>query len=616
MTTNPTAPASPISDIEIATIRQNVNIIRGQLSGGRVDGQFLSKQVDTLVDLLARIDAERKQHKKEGRFQALYNVSRLLGESLDLQTVLNQVMDAIINLTGADRGFLMLRNDDGGMNVQAARNLDQKTLGSDDFKYSRTVTNQVLDSGKAVVTNNAAEDPRFSGQASIIGQALRSIMATPLRARGIVIGVVYVDNRMTTGLFMDDDLAALDTFAGQAAIAIDNARLFSATDEALSARVEELQTLRRVDRQLNETLDADKAMQITLEWACRLSNATSGHLGLLDGDHVKAVHHYGQENEQTVYLDEVYPHLMDVVVTGKPITVSGEQTDRDYSITMVPITRENTVFGVVVIKQQGTEGFTAEQQDLIERMMVRAAVSIENARLYAAVQAANLAKSEFVGIVAHDLKVPMTSISGYTDLALMVGEMSEQQKGFLQRVKDTVKRMAILVSDLADISRIESGHFYMNESRVAVADIVQAVRDGTMTQMQEYQHQYIEDIQPELPAMQVDYYRLLQVLTNLVSNAYKYTPDGGKITFGVRQNDDGLIQFRVTDTGIGLSPEAVAKLGTKFWRADDDFTRSRPGTGLGFAITRSLVEQMGDGIHIESEVGKGSTFSFNIPVAV
>lgn len=614
MTTNPTA-VTPITDVELSTIRQNVNIIRGQISGGRVDGQFLLKQVETLSDLLGRIDAERKQRKKEGRFQALYNVSRMLGESLDLQTVLNQVMDAIIHLTGADRGFLMLRNDDGGMTVQVARNLDQKTLGSDDFKFSRTITNQVLDSGKAIVTNNAIEDPRFSGQASIIGQALRSIMATPLRARGTVIGVVYVDNRMTTGLFVDDDLAALDTFAGQAAIAIDNARLFSATDQALAARVEELQTLRRVDQQLNETLDADKAMQITLEWACRLSNATSGHLGLLEGERVHAAHHYGQDDHQPEYLDDEYPHLMEVVRSGKPLTVSGEQTGRDYSITIVPIARENTVFGVVVIKRQGVEGFTVEQQDLIERMVVRAAVSIENARLYAAVQAANLAKSEFVGIVAHDLKVPMTSISGYTDLALMVGDLSDRQKEFLQRVKDTVKRMAILVSDLADISRIESGHFYMNESRVPVGDIVQAVRDGTMTQMQEYQHEYIEDIQPELPDMQVDYYRLLQVLTNLVSNAYKYTPNGGKITFRVHQNGNGHIEFSVTDTGIGLSPEAIAKLGTKFWRAEDDFTRSRPGTGLGFAITRSLVEQMGDGIHIQSEVGKGSTFSFSVRVA-
>src|SRR5258706_4644810 len=121
MTNNLTPPAT-VSDSELASIRLNVNQLRSQINSGRVDGQYLVKQVETLIDVLGRIDDERKARKKEGRFQALYNVSRLLGESLDLQTVLNQVMDAIISLTGADRGFLMLRNDDGGMTVQVARN--------------------------------------------------------------------------------------------------------------------------------------------------------------------------------------------------------------------------------------------------------------------------------------------------------------------------------------------------------------------------------------------------------------------------------------------------------------------------------------------------------------
>lgn len=607
--TNPT----PVSDQEFSSIRQNVSLIRSQIQAGRVDGQFLQKQIDVLSDLLTRVDGERKQRKKEGRFQALYNVSRLIGSSLDLQTVLDQVMDAIIHLTAAERGFLMLRDDDGGLTVKAARNLDQQTLGSENFKFSRTITNEVLDGGKAVVTTDAAGDPRFANQASIIGQAIRSIMATPLRARGNVIGVVYVDNRMMAGLFNEDDLAALDTFAGQAAVAIDNARLFSETDQELAARVEELQQLRRIDAQLNATLDTNKAMQITLEWACRLSGATTGHLGLIEGDppHIRAVNHYGIDMSETQasFLETRYPQVMNVTTTGKPLTM---ETDGN-AIAIVPIHREANVFGVVVIQRSGV-AFTAEQQDLIERMVARAAVSIENARLYAAVQAADKAKSEFVGIVAHDLKVPMTSIAGYADLTRLQGGLSDRQIEFVQRVKDTVKRMEILVSDLADISRIESGHFFMNESRVHVADIVQAVNDGTMTQMETYKHKYVEQIEPSLPDMRVDYYRLLQVLTNLVSNAYKYTPDGGQVTFGVRQKD-GRVEFSVTDTGIGLSKEAIAKLGTKFWRAEDDFTRSRPGTGLGFAITRSLVEQMGSHIQIDSEIGKGSTFTFSVAVS-
>jgi len=382
----------------------------------------------------------------------------------------------------------------------------------------------------------------------------------------------------------------------------------------LAARLEELQQLRRIDAQLNATLDTNKAMQITLEWACRLSNADSGHLGLMEGDppHVRAITHYGinMAETQASFLEMKYPEALDVIATGQPIIKeSGGKT-----IAMMPIHREAAVFGVVVVVRDNNTPFSAEQQDLIERLVARAAVAIENARLYAAVQAADKAKSEFVGIVAHDLKVPMTSIAGYADLTRMQGGLSERQTEFVQKVKDTVKRMEILVSDLADISRIESGHFFMNDSRVHAGDIVQAVRDGTMTQMQTYNHQYMEDIEPELPDLRVDYYRLLQVLTNLVSNAYKYTPDGGTITFRVRRVGD-RIQFSVTDTGIGLSQEAIAKLGTKFWRAEDDFTRSRPGTGLGFAITRSLVEQMGGHIEIESEIGKGSTFTFSVVVA-
>jgi signal transduction histidine kinase len=103
------------------------------------------------------------------------------------------------------------------------------------------------------------------------------------------------------------------------------------------------------------------------------------------------------------------------------------------------------------------------------------------------------------------------------------------------------------------------------------------------------------------------------VLTNLVSNAIKYTPDGGTITMAV-QPVGTAIEFSVSDTGIGLTPEGIMMLGTKFWRSDDDFTRSQPGTGLGFAITRSLVEQMGGEMRIESEAGTGSTFTFSLPV--
>jgi signal transduction histidine kinase len=598
--------APALSEREVAGLRQNLSMLRSQLSSGRIDPEFFNRQLEKLDDLLIRVQEDQKDRKKAGRFEALYNISRLLGSSLDLQIVLDQIMDAIIQLTGAERGFLMLRDDDGGLTVKVARNFDQQTLNSDNFKFSRTIVNTVLDTGEPIVTTNAAEDPRFSQQASIVAQALRSIMATPLRVRGNIIGVAYVDNKIIAGLFSEEDLAALDALMGQAAVALDNALLFAETDEALAKRVEELQQLRRIDLLLSETLDAEKAMQYTLEWACRMTNAAGGYMGLMEGSVARPQYHYGAVTASpSESLNELYPEISQVAASGRAARLES-------GALIVPMQREHAVFGVVVLHPQAGEKFTDEQQDLIERIVARAAVAIENGRLYAAVRAADKAKSEFGGVVAHDLKTPMTSIGGYASLMLMQKDkLDERQTQFLERIHNTVKRMEVLVSDLSDISRIESGHFFMNETQVAVADIFQAVRDNTLPQINERGHKYIEEAAPDLPAMWVDYYRLLQVLTNLVSNAYKYTPEGGTITLSARLNGD-RVQFSVRDTGIGLSPEAIAKLGTKFWRAEDDFTRSQPGTGLGFAITRALVEQMGSQIDIQSVIGQGSTFTFSV----
>jgi signal transduction histidine kinase len=285
------------------------------------------------------------------------------------------------------------------------------------------------------------------------------------------------------------------------------------------------------------------------------------------------------------------------------------------TVLIVPIVREKEAVGVVILKREDGASFTDEQQDLVERIVARAAINIENARLYAAVQAADRAKTDFVGIVAHDLKAPMTSIRGYADLMAMQGEnLNERQHKFLQRVSNTVKRMEMLVSDLADISRIESGQFLMDEMRVTVTSVVEAVRDTITPQVQERKHTLIENIAADLPDMWTDYYRLMQVLTNLLSNAYKYTPDGGTITFNISHADE-RVHFEIKDTGIGLTKEQVALLGTKFWRAEDDYTRSQPGTGLGYSITRSLVEQMGSHIVVVSDVGVGSSFAFSVAIA-
>jgi signal transduction histidine kinase len=604
-------------DIDLTNARQTISILRSQAQANRVEPGYLDQRLSALDQLLDELTEDRKKTVQQERFAKLYEVSRAIGSSLDLQTVLNQVMDAIIALTSAERGFLVLQDDEGNLNVQVARNFDQETIDATAVALSRTVTNKVLQSGQAIVTTNAQEDPRFMGQQSIVAHQLRSIMATPLRVRGQAIGVIYVDNRVRAGLFSEQDLEFLDAFAGQAAVAIDNARLFRATDQALSARVEELTMLQHMDRQLNETLDLRNAMQVTLAWSSKVCNAHSASMGLMDdeGNTLRVLSHHGGPDIFSAQeeIDVKHPLIHQVITTQAAASQKVENAQAANTVFAVPVRREKRVIGVIALTADGENAFNDDARALITRMADRAAIAIENARLYDAVRAANNAKSEFVGVVAHELKVPMTSISGYADLLSMAGTVNERQAGFVNTIKNAVYRMKVLVSDLNDISRIETGNLRVESAQVSVLDAVNSAREGTLTEIERRRHHLVVDVPTELPLVQADKDRLAQVMLNLVSNAYKYTPDGGTIMIQAREISDGRVSISVSDTGVGMSPDQVAKLGTKFWRADNGL--QQPGTGLGFAITRRLIELMRGRVAIRSIEGTGTTITFDLPTA-
>lgn len=612
-------PNPKVKDLEfaVASARQNVSLLRSQLKTGKISSQYFDERLSSLEKLLEQLQTERKSTVQQKRVAALYDVSKVIGSSLNLQTVLDQVMDAIIQLTGAERGFLMLLDDDGNLAVRVARNFDQETLQSDEIAFSRTITRQVFEKGEPVVTTNAQEDPRYSEQVSIVAHGMRSIMATPLRARGKITGVVYVDSRIRTGLFSDEDMEILAAFAAQSAVAIDNARLYSETDAELQARLEELRILQWIDRQLNEKLDLQAAMKLTLEWSSRLCDAQSASMGFLDREAgvIQLVANYGDENEfsQMPQLPLNHPLIAQVLeMESAALQLSPAGVVPAHTTLCVPVRRENIIIGVVLFSANRADAFDVDAQELVSRMADRAAIAIENARLYDAVKAADKAKSEFVGFVAHELKVPMTSISGYASLLGIVGQLSEKQQDFVKTIQNNVQRMRVLVDDLNDITRIETGQLRMAIEPVKLPDIVEQVKTDVMTQITERNHTFVEEIEMDLPLISADASRVLQVLLNLLSNAYKYTPNGGKITLSAKRVGD-KVSVSVKDTGIGIAPEDLLKLGTKFFRTSN--TLEQPGWGLGFAITRNLIHLMKGELTIESQVGAGSTFTFTLPAA-
>ncbi len=194
--------------------------------------QLLASLNDSLEQLRERVHSHEKEREQ---LRALQAISGTINSSLDLTEVLRQVMDAIIDLTGAERGFLMLTDEESGaLDVQVARNMDRETIARSSFDISRSIVERVAESGEPVVTINAQTDPRFSGQESIISYNLRSILCVPLKIRDRITGVIYADNRIAAGIFGDRDRDLLATFANQAAVAIANARLFQRTREQLA----------------------------------------------------------------------------------------------------------------------------------------------------------------------------------------------------------------------------------------------------------------------------------------------------------------------------------------------------------------------------------------------
>jgi signal transduction histidine kinase len=231
-------------------------------------------------------------------------------------------------------------------------------------------------------------------------------------------------------------------------------------------------------------------------------------------------------------------------------------------------------------------------------------------------------QSEFIDFVAHELKQPMTAILGYTKMLLLGigGELTDNQRQFVQVIDSNTARMGKLVNDLLEISRLEAGRVNLNLAPIHLEPIIDETIAQARSEMEARQHKLEVEFPAGLPPVRGDRERLLQILSNLVGNAYMYTPDGGTLRIVVQEHalSEGTqahLRVSVSDTGIGMSSKELAQLGQPFYRADHDLVHAQWGTGLGLSIARHLIALHGGELLVESEVDQGSTFSFTVPLA-
>jgi signal transduction histidine kinase len=586
-----------------AALLQSMRVVHHTLTHAQAfSPDQLARRIEEWEDLVRELS--QGDPEEQARLATLYEVSTALNSSLNLSQTLNQVMDSLIQLTGAERGGLMLLDQEGDLEVRAARNFDREDIATADLGLSRTVIEDVVEGGQPVLTTNAQADPRFAAHESVIGYNLRSIACVPLRVRERVIGALYLDNRIKCGVFSDQDLPTLTAFANQAAIAIENARLYTMTDRALAARLEELTTLQRIDRELNASLDFERVLDLTLTWALQATGSKEGALGVLDEDGTLRV-----ASTEGCALETQSDAARLAMKSSEPITIGSRRL-------LVPIRWEKRAIGMLDLRRNGEGPFQPEHAQFASRLADHAAVAIQNAMLYQKVQQANLAKSEFISFVAHELRTPMTSIRGYADLMSkgIVGPMTDEQREFVGTIIGNVQRMQVLVSDLQDVSRIETGRLRLEVAPTRFRDALDDALQSVQGQMEARAQTLTLELAADVPQIRADPDRLTQILTNLLSNAHKYTPEGGEVRVRTWVADAHL-HCAVADTGIGISPEDQQRLFTKFFRSEDPAVREMPGTGLGLCIVKSLVELQGGEMTVESALREGTTFTFTLPIA-
>jgi signal transduction histidine kinase/putative methionine-R-sulfoxide reductase with GAF domain len=583
----------------------------------------------------ARLLQESQRHAHQ--LSTLNEVTRQLTSTLNQEPLLLNILESAVEILNCEAGSLLMVDN------QTDELVFKVTVGP----VAQDLTNVRLppgtgEAGKAVksrlpvVVNDVAASPEwFSETDKETGFHTHAILVIPLEVKDIVIGVIEVLNKKDGLPFSQEEVELLSAFASQAAVAIENARLYTSTDQALAARVEELSVMQRIDRELNTSLDTKHAMQITLDWAMRQSNANAGMVGTLEEEGLFIMAWRGYTDEMELYQNiplAVKDFYLDAVIeSGLPQRII--LPDENYrgllkdgrSLVIIPIRRESNTIGLILLESILSELPTEDIMVFLTRLSDHASIAISNAQLYNAVQSANIAKSEFVSFVSHELKNPMTSIKGYTELlaAGAVGPVNEAQANFLVTIRSNVERMSTLVSDLNDVSRIEAGRMRLDFKAVVLSEITEEVVRSLRRQIEEKSQKLVIELAPELSKVWADRSRVVQIVTNLISNATKYTQPSGEIQVQAETCDNQwdlngaarVVHVWVQDNGIGIGPDDQKKIFQKFFRSEDPKTREATGTGLGLNITRSLVEMQGGRIWFDSEFRKGTTFHFTLPIA-
>jgi signal transduction histidine kinase len=567
--------------------------------------------------------------------------------SFDLQVVLDALVQSVARLCQADSVGIM-RPHGASYHFVAQYGYSPEFvshMSKIEFTAGRgSSSSRVLAEGRAIHIPDVLLDPDYAlTEAREIG-GYRTILGIPLLREGTPIGVINL-TRSQVRPFTDKQIELATTFADQAVIAIENVRLFEevqARTRELTQSVEELRALGEVSRAVSSTLDLETVLATIVAKAVQLSKTDAGVIYVFD-DHdqtfrIRAT--YGLSAELLAAINAQQVGISDAIRQAtrnrEPLEMAdiGDEPEspvREISVRagyrarlVVPLVGTDRVVGALVIRRKQPGNFPRSTIELLQTFAAQSVLAIQNARLFSEIgeksrqlELASKHKSQFLASMSHELRTPLNAIIGVTEMLREDAQALQRDDELepLDRVLGAGQHLLALINDILDLSKIEAGRMELHLESFPLAPLIENVAKTIEPMAARNGNRIVIDGVRDLGTIHADQTRLRQALLNLGSNANKFT-EKGTITITTRSqpnNGRDWITIAVADTGIGMTREQMGKLFQEFSQASSATASRYGGTGLGLAISRRFCQMMGGDIAVQSEAGRGSTFTIQLP---
>jgi len=484
-----------------------------------------------------------------------------------------------------------------------------------------------------------AGDAYAPGIKNFLASGYQAVTIMPMMRAAAAIGTISVVRRQP-GPLTGKQLALLKTFADQAVIAIENVRLFNETKEALEQQTATGDVLKVISGSVK---DARPVFDAISRSCLKLYKAHTVGLYVRVGDKIDRVGYALAGQDADDGSQALWPIPLDdrsltgrTILGGELVHIRDVDTEPGLSaqsraitqkagvraVLLAPMRSMGTTTGALSVARTEPGGFSEREVELIRTFADQAVIAMENVRLFREIQeksaqleVANKHKSDFLANMSHELRTPLNAIIGFSEVLIdkMFGEVNEKQADYLKDIHESGKHLLSLINDILDLSKIEAGRMELEISSFHLPTALSNAMTLVRERAQRHGIQLDLEIGPGLGDLQADERKFKQIVVNLLSNAVKFTRDGGRVDVSARL-DSTHIRISVKDTGIGIAPEDHAAVFEEFKQVGRDYTRKAEGTGLGLALTKRFVELHGGEIRLESAPGKGSTFTFTLPV--